>query len=261
MNRVVAPRRSGRDGGDSLRQPNWPAPTGAGSKRSYLKVVYLIQSDCRDHPFEIPSGSEVLLLQWQEDFEPVAHSIHLPGCTWAEGRNELYRRASQGSFDYFIFCDDDMGLRFHWQAFESLLRQHEPWRATAIEVNHEWNRVRRGAIDRVKYVDHAIMAVRADCATELMPYTTEHDATCWWLNSEAFCERCWRLRPWGTLRFNQLEYENLQHRIYPREQYPGLPRNRVRAFRSGWWFRAVTGRTRDLLGRPQPIEDGDHGID
>ena len=62
-----------------------------------------------------------------------------------------------------------------------------------------------GAIDRVKYVDHAIMAMRADCAIKLMPYTTEHDTTCWRLNSEAFCQRCWQLRPWGTLRLNQLK--------------------------------------------------------
>ena len=70
------------------------------SRLSKMRVVYLIQSDTPTIPHAIPAGSEVLLLQWADTFVDVPDSFHLPRSSWAEGRNELYRRARGGGYDY-----------------------------------------------------------------------------------------------------------------------------------------------------------------
>lgn len=140
----------------------------------------------------------------------------------AEGRNELYRRARGAGYDYYTFLDDDIELDFGLDEFEALLAEHRPRRAVPW-LNHRWNIDRRGEIDLVKYIDHIFMAVRADCAETILPYTTDFDLTNWWLTGEEMCDRCWEHWPLGTYRFNDLTVKNLEHRSYPKLDYPGLP--------------------------------------
>ncbi|HAI70648.1 MAG TPA: hypothetical protein DCM38_14575 [Gammaproteobacteria bacterium] len=193
-----------------------------------MKLIYLIQSDTGKMPYHIPSSSDVLLLQWQETFQPADHSFHFPHSSWAEGRNELFRRAkAMDSYDYFIFADDDVELYFDLMTFEKLLQKYQPRRAVPWYF-HDWNRLcsdTKSHIDLVKYVDHAFMAVRKDCAQELMPYTMQYDEVCWWLSSEDLCERFFEKWPLETFRFNKLVINNLKSREYPQNRHQQLPKN------------------------------------
>ena len=194
-----------------------------------MKFIYLIQSDSDKILFQIPGGSDRLLLQWQSDFIPCSHSFHFPQSTWASGRNELFRRARERApYDYFIFADDDLELFFDLKDFETMLETYQPPRAVPHVLAHPWNKFPRARIDRVKYVDHSLMALRAEYVANLMPYSLEFDKTCWWLSSEDFCQRFWQRWPLETLRFNQLEFTNVKTRPYPRERNTELPRNVVR---------------------------------
>jgi hypothetical protein len=243
-----------------------------------MKNICLIQSDKACVPYDIPHGTDYLLLQWQPQFQPHAHSIHLPRCTWAEGRNELYRQArKRGDYDYFIFLADDVRCEFKLRDFEHLLAEHRPRRAAPYLLDHPWNYTTISRIDCVKYIDHAYMALRGDCAGELLPYTLAHDAACWSLGSEDLCERFWAKWPYGTLRFNELVCENALHREYPRNgNGPTRFDNRVRPYARCWqavvltWFagrcrrkaqrllKAVWQRWR-AASRPAPPGDGMRG--
>jgi len=197
-----------------------------------VRVVYLIQSDQATASYSIPERSASFLLHWSDEVVAGSNALHRPRTSWAEGRNELYRIASRIGFDYYVFLDDDLEMSFELDAFESLLDAHAPRRAVPW-LNHHWNTVVLGEVDRVKYVDHCFVAVRADCAERLLPYTTEFDESNWWLTAEEMCERFWAQWPLGTLRFNDLEVKNLQHRNYPKANYLGLPENTAVALGSG----------------------------
>jgi hypothetical protein len=74
-----------------------------------VKFIYLIQGNLSQPFYHIPAGSDFLYLQWQPNFRPLPHHFHFPNSTWAEGRNELYKRAlQQGAYDYFVYIDDDV---------------------------------------------------------------------------------------------------------------------------------------------------------
>ena len=87
-----------------------------------MNCIYLIQSDSPKIPYEIPEGRDYLFLQWKDEFVPMKNSFHFPNSTWAEGRNELLRRAKEmGMYDYYIFLDDDLKLYFSLSTFEKML--------------------------------------------------------------------------------------------------------------------------------------------
>lgn len=198
------------------------------------EFIYLIQSHEGDIPYRIPRGSDMLLLQWQPVFRPRRNSFHLPGSTWASGRNELYRRAlEKGDYEYYVFLDDDIELFFDLREFEDLSRSCRPRRFGPCFTMHPWYASREGEMERTTYVDHGFVAVRADCSARIFPYTTRHDATCWWLASEDMCVRFGRIWPLETVRFNTLRVRNGRHRDYPRHDYPGLPPNPVRSLGGG----------------------------
>lgn len=202
-----------------------------------MKCIYLIQADKGRIPYDIGPGSDVLLLQWQNRFVPCKNSFHLPGSTWASGRNELYRRArKQGVYNYYIFMDDDLSLSFDLKMFEKALKKYRPRRAVPLLPKHPWNSTQKAMIDYVKYVDHAFMALRSDCSNLVLPYTCEYDKTCWWLSSEKMCELFWELWPRTTLRFNHFKCMNILSRPYPRKNYPGLPKNTTYAYKKRWWI-------------------------
>jgi len=198
-----------------------------------MKFIYLIQSDSEILSYNIPSSSDYLLLQWQDNFVPTKNSFHFPNSSWAEGRNELFRRAKEKDhYDYFIFLDDDVQLNFELIEFENLLNKYKPKRAVPW-CKHTWNILRIDEIDLVKYVDHLTMALRNDCAIDLLPYTTKHDKICWWLSSEDMCEKFYEQWPLETMRFNFLTVENLKNREYPRgrpEYNKILPKNVVKPY-------------------------------
>jgi len=202
-----------------------------------MKFIYLIQSNRGRVPYHIPPGSDVCLLQWQEQFQPHENSFHYPNSTWASGRNELFFRALlRKHYDYYLFADDDLQFSFDLALFERFVRAHKPRRAVPCLPAHKWNTRQKASIDRVKYVDHAFMAVRSDCAKIIFPYTLRYDTKCWWLSSEDMCERFWDKWPLETLRFNDLMAVNGEHGLYPKDDYPGLPENSVRAFGRWWWL-------------------------
>lgn len=190
-----------------------------------MNCIYLIQSDTPEISYEIPEGRDYLFLQWQKEFEPVENSFHFPDSTWAEGRNELLRRAKeQGEYDYFIFLDDDLKLYFSLETFEKLLSANQSPRVAPF-VHHQWYRNPEGLSQEVKYIDHCFMAVRKDSLEPALPYDLEMDKTNWWLTCERTCETFWKYHPGGTIRFNQLIMMNQKHRDYPKEDYPGFPNN------------------------------------
>ena len=196
-----------------------------------MKVIYLIQSDRPTIPYSIPNGSDVLLLQWKENFITCEDSFHYPNSSWASGRNELLKRAKEkGDYDYYIFLDDDLKLYFSLEAFEKKLIKYKLKRIVPFLIHHIWYKQAKGELERVKYADHAFMAFRKDCIKTVFPYTLEHDKTCWWLASENNCECFWEKYPEETLRLNHLVYINQENRPYPRTRASAIPKNTVSAY-------------------------------
>lgn len=193
-----------------------------------MKCIYLIQSDRPKIPYQIPSESEVLLLQWKDNFVPFDNSFHFPNSSWAEGRNELLRRAKKkGDYDYYIFLDDDLKLFYPLQLFEKMLAKINAKRVVPFLLGHGWYRLAQRDLNIVKYVDHAFIAFREDCLSSAFPYTLEYDKVNWWLTCEKFCESFWKIFQNETIRINYLIYLNQKHRDYPKSDYPGLPENIV----------------------------------
>ncbi|MCG8310035.1 MAG: hypothetical protein MI975_21745 [Cytophagales bacterium] len=191
-----------------------------------MKCIYLIQSNRPAIPYSIPSGSDVLLLQWQKDYVSAPNSFHLPNSTWASGRNELLKRAmTKGMYDYYVFLDDDLKFYFSLETFESLLKATQLDRAAPnMRGKQGWCSNSSDKFQLVKYVDHSFIAVSHQSAVELFPYTLDYDRHCWWLASENMCERFWDGQK-KTIRFNQLVFINQESRPYPRGNYPGVPKN------------------------------------
>ena len=55
--------------------------------------------------------------------------------------------------------DDDIDHSFDLKDFEKALKKYHPRRAVPFLAAHPWNLSPRAMIDRVKYVDHALMAL------------------------------------------------------------------------------------------------------
>ncbi|MCG8323417.1 MAG: hypothetical protein MI921_28230 [Cytophagales bacterium] len=194
-----------------------------------MNCIYLIQSDSPEIPYEIPANRDVILLQWQKEFVQTDNSFHFPNSTWASGRNELLKRAMEkGHYDYYIFLDDDLRLYFSLETFERLLAANQASRVAPF-VQHQWYHCSQNLSEEVKYIDHCFMAIRQDCAKEVLPYSLDPDEVNWWFSSERMCEKFWHIYPYGTIRFNQLVVVNMQHRPYPKNGYQGLPDNITRS--------------------------------
>ena len=102
-----------------------------------MKHIYLIQTNKPNISYNIPPGSDRLIMQWQEKFKPCKDSFHFPNSTWASGRNELYARACRRlDYDYFIFLDDDLSFDFDLKDFEKLLEKINPRRAVPWMTGH-----------------------------------------------------------------------------------------------------------------------------
>ena len=193
-----------------------------------MNCIYLIQSDNPEIPYEIPTNRDVILLQWQKEFVQTDNSFHFPNSTWASGRNELLKRAMEkGYYDYYIFLDDDLKLYFSLETFEQLLDANQGPRVAPF-VQHPLYHCSQDLSEQVKYIDHCFMAIRQDCAKEVLPYSLELDQVNWWYSSERMCEKFWNMYPYGTIRLNQLIMVNMQHRTYPKNDYTGLPDNIVK---------------------------------
>jgi hypothetical protein len=196
-----------------------------------MKCIYLIQSDNYNLPYTLPDGSQYLLLNWNlhsaKQEPPSKNEFYFPDSSWAEGRNELYRRACLiGEFEYFVFLDDDLELDFSVEYFESLLEKHHAARVAPNMSNHFYTgEPVDSAVTSIKYIDHCLMALSAEAAASLMPYSTEFDQTCWWHSSEEFCMRSWDEFRWQTYKLNELNVKNLQNRAYPKDYGSGLPTN------------------------------------
>ena len=202
---------------------------------SPLKVIYLIQTDQGKCPYKIPKNSDVLMLQWQKEFEPNQYSFHFPNSTYQTGRNELYRRAIEKSeqngyyYDYLIFVDDDLKLNFSLEDFEKELKKHKPCRMgplyrTYVKNNYmkffnnlfSCNFISKKGVHKINYIDHCFMAVRNDCAEKIFPYTLKYDSSSWSLATGDWCQRFFYLYPMETLIFNKFIVLNTKSRPYPR---------------------------------------------
>jgi hypothetical protein len=196
-----------------------------------MKFIYLIQSDDFHLPYNLTQGSQYLLLNWNSKFSdekpPTDREFYFPDSSWAEGRNELYRRALLlGEFDYFVFCDDDLELDFSLEYLESLVKKHHPARLAPNMPNNLYTgESASSTVTSLKYIDHCLMALSSEAANKLMPYSTRFDQTCWWHSSEEFCQRSWDKFRWQTYKLNQLSVKNLQNRSYPKDYGSGLPVN------------------------------------
>jgi len=222
-----------------------------------MRVIYLVQGDASRPLYEFPPESDFLYLQWQSVFKPMENSFHFPNSSWASGRNELYRRAvSKGSYDYLIFLDDDLSfdhaaqkdrVRKHvwrlvrrgkwpaalrlWQSFarctkappklsyfEYLLAENGSLIATPRLFDHPWNEdYVFSDTDAVTYADQALIALHHSVAAELLPYSTEFDASNWWICGELFFERAAKLYSGRVHRFSNLHVFNMENRPYPRQ--------------------------------------------
>ena len=197
-----------------------------------MKIIYLIQSETYNFSFSSAlKDTDCLLMIWGDDFnlpEDASHTtFHLPNSSWAQGRNELYRRAqAMDDYDYFIFCDDDIEFNFELKELHQLLSKYQPFRAVP-DTSHTFylHQPAKAKTLALKYVEHSVMALSAEAAQVLMPYSTEFDKTNWWLSSEEFCKRCWLQYPWQTLKYNTLNFKNTKSRSYPKSDYLGNPEN------------------------------------
>lgn len=213
-----------------------------------LRFIYLIQGDCSEPMYEIPSGSDFLYLQWQSEFKPQVNHFHLPKSSWAEGRNELLRRAKAlGDYDYFVFLDDDLifgwSKRFHaleelraWQLkwprllqpvvrgrwalnhFENWIRRSNPIIGVPNTLWHQWYaNVSSNAVDGITCFDHMFMAIHNSALENLFPYSVDYDQRNWWICGEMMCLKASSLYAGKIHRYNRLFVRNQQARAYPRD--------------------------------------------
>ena len=107
-----------------------------------MKCLYLFQTDLPTIKYQLPVGSEYIVLCWSKEFTSTdKNAFHFPNSTWMEGRNELYRRALlKGNYDYYFFLDDDLSIpsrQLKTEAYKVLLRRvKETMRA--FEFRETW---------------------------------------------------------------------------------------------------------------------------
>lgn len=187
-----------------------------------MQVIYLIQSDTNKISYKIPNKSDILLLQWQKDYQKTVEfpNFHMPNSSWASGRNELYKRSLDKKYDYYIFLDDDLILHFDLEQFEDLLSQYRPNRCVPClkRWDHYKKIINTNEPCYVRYIDHCFMALSREAAKNIMPYTTDFDKSNWWKCGELFCAKYSSYYNDQTLLFPNLIIKNLQHRNYPRNK-------------------------------------------
>ena len=160
--------------------------------------IYLIQSAAhRPYP-EIPGpDSDVLLLTWKQPVKG-ANSIHLPGSSWAEGRNRLLWEARQRAqregrdYLYYIFMDDDCQVREDallarrlgisltgnpFRTFEAFLRDWEP---AVGYTRYDWQHYEKGRdVNLGHNFDALFNAFHRETLDALLPYYTGFDSESW----------------------------------------------------------------------------------
>jgi hypothetical protein len=185
--------------------------------------IYLIQSDTDELMYDIPGGSDYLLLKWSDGATMRPNTFQFAS-TFAEGRNELYRRARErGDYLYYVYMDDDVEfVNFDLHDFEAAIlerRIHPPYAFPYLQGHNFYLHTPRKGATLMKYADHPLMAVRSDIAAE-MPYTLKYDKVCWWRTTAEWNERFVEKYGVGGLCFGWLEIENGQHRdAYPRDDF------------------------------------------
>jgi hypothetical protein len=183
-----------------------------------MKIIYLIQSDTNQIRYDIPKRSEILLLQWQNDYrESNISSFHCPNSTWASGRNALYNSVNLKNYDYLIFLDDDLMLEFSLTDYEKFLYEYKPLRSSVFVYGHYFYRelTDDSKVYNLKHIDQAFMAVSTSAAS-VFPYSTEKDAQSWFIANEEFCCRFHESYPEQTIIAPKFKMHNSQHREYPR---------------------------------------------
>lgn len=183
-----------------------------------MKIIYLIQSNTNQIIYDIPKQSDVLLLQWQNEYQySSVNSFHYPNSTWASGRNELYNRVDLKNYDYLIFLDDDLMFEFSLTEYEKFLSQYKPLRSSVFVYGHYFYRelTDSNKVYTLKHIDQAFMAINTE-ATNVFPYSTEKDTQSWFIANEEFCCRFHDVYPAQTIIAPKFKMHNSQHREYPR---------------------------------------------
>jgi glycosyltransferase involved in cell wall biosynthesis len=184
-----------------------------------LKFIYLIMSETDQLTYDIPKNSDYMILKWSDGPAENPNAFQFTS-TFAEGRNELLRRAREkGDYDYFVYMDDDViFINFSLASFEESIRSYEgpiPYAFPYLEEHNFYDSIDVDSF--IKYADHPLMALRNDVALE-MPYSLEFCKTCWWRSTTEWNERYFDKFGLTGLCLSKLKIQNGKHReTYPTE--------------------------------------------
>ena len=158
--------------------------------------------------------------------------------SWSEGRNLLYRTATNRSekYLYYIFMDDDITLQIQaavnpWRVFEDFLTRIEP-AVGAVDTtnNHCVSRTYRarkllgcGLNGYYEYVpavhyDAGFNAFHHEAVDYILPYSSKFDAISWLFSQWYVVIKSKVIFPRQVVLYNGLLGNNGRHRIYPRKK-------------------------------------------
>lgn len=154
-------------------------------------------------------------------------SIFLPNSTTNTGRNEAFRRATEGDPDYIVLMDDDvkfagMSHADGFRKFEALLDELNPAIAVPKYSWHLKGQNKESAFDpwaRVQGLgaaDAIVNAFHRDVWRLFLPYWTGGDADSWWNAQQIVHRLAHVIQPGMFVQFNDLEAVNLVSGPYPR---------------------------------------------
>lgn len=156
-------------------------------------------------------------------------TIYLPNSTTNTGRNEAFRQASLGDYEYVVIMDDDVKFEGKTHAegfrqFEALLDEFNPAIAVPRYSWHLRGQNKYSRLDLTKRVqglnatDAIVNAFHRDVWNLYLPYWTGADHICWWDAQQIVHRLCMVLMPGSFVQFNELHVINDGSMVYPRSE-------------------------------------------
>ena len=168
-------------------QPTHPLLYSATQPQGPFRVLYMSQGPKRgDIPSWYSQMADFIFLSYHEPPQgPDRYtSLFFPHSTFELGRSALYVSArllelQQGwLYSYFVFLDDDVGLRTgSVAAFESELQLWQPAVAGPLFPGHTSSITRVTPTD---HFDHLFIAYHREAVEVLFPKETQHNLGCWY---------------------------------------------------------------------------------
>ena len=187
--------------------------------------VYLIQGESKNlgkyESLKKDINRDIIMLTYDEKIDD---AIFFPNSTWAEGRNKLLSEAQKlGSYEYFIFCDDDIEfISGDFALFEKHLEQYRPAVGVPTVPRTEKTIIKlfRNSYQSFLFNDEQMIAFHKDVieSSLVMPYYLEFDHVHWWATCQIQEILIQTFYGNNSIQFNDIKIDNLCHDRYDSEE-------------------------------------------